>query len=150
MYPIVLGLHNLVRWVALVLAIVATVGAFSGWFGKRQWSERDRKIRSFFGMAMDIQLLLGLILYFVYSPITRQALSNFGAAMGVGDLRFFGLEHALYMILAVVSAHLGSALARRAAESKAKYQRAAIFFGLSLLLMLLGMPWMRPFIPFLG
>ena len=150
MYPIVLGFHNFVRWVALVLAIVATVGAFSGWFGKRQWSERDRKIGSFFGISMDIQLLLGLVLYLVYSPITRQALSNFGAAMGVPDLRFFGMEHVLFMVLAVVSAHLGSILARRAPESKAKFQRAAIFFGLSLLFMLLGMPWMRPLIPFLG
>jgi len=150
MYPIILGLHNLVRWVALILAIVATVGAFLGWFGKRQWSERDRKIGSFFGMAMDIQLLLGLILYFVYSPITRQALADFGAAMGVRDLRFFGIEHVFYMVLAVVFAHLGSILARKAPESKAKFQRAAIFFGISLLLMLLGIPWTRSLIPFLG
>ena len=150
MYPIVLGLHNLVRWVALILAIVATVRAFLGWFGKRQWSERDRKIGSYFTIAMDIQLLLGLLLYFVFSPITRQALTNFGAAMGVGDLRFFDLVHPLYMFLAVVFAHLGSVLARRAPESRAKFQRAAIFFGLSLVLILLGMPWMRPFIPFLG
>ena len=150
MYPIILGLHNLFRWVALVLAIVATVGALLGWFGNRQWSERDRKIGSFFGIAMDIQLLLGLILYFVYSPITRQALADFGAAMGVKDLRFFGVEHVFYMVLAVVFAHLGSILARKAPESKAKFQRAAIFFGLSLLLMLLGIPWTRPLIPFLG
>jgi hypothetical protein len=150
MYPFILGLHNLFRWVALVLAIVATVGAFLGWFGKRQWSERDRKIGSFFGIAMDIQLLLGLILYFVYSPITRQALADFGAAMGVKDLRFFGVEHVFYMVLAVVFAHLGSILARKAPESKAKFQRAAIFFGLSLLLMLLGMPWTRSLIPFMG
>ena len=150
MYPFILGLHNLFRWVALILAIVATVGAFLGWFGKRQWSERDRKIGSFFGMAMDIQLLLGLILYFAYSPITRQALADFGAAMGVKDLRFFGVEHVFYMVLAVVFAHLGSILARKAPESKAKFQRAAIFFGLSLLLMLLGIPWTRSLIPFLG
>jgi hypothetical protein len=150
MYSLVLGLHNFVRWVALVLAIVATVGAFLGWFGKRQWSERDRKIGSFFTIAMDIQLLLGLLLYFGLSQITRPALSNFGAAMGVKDWRFFGLEHAIYMFLAVVFAHMGSMLARRAPESKAKYQRAAIFFSLSLLLMLLGMPWTRSLIPFLG
>jgi len=150
MYPFILGLHNLFRWVVLILAIVATVGAFLGWFGKRQWSERDRKIGSFFGMAMDIQLLLGLILYFAYSPITRQALADFGAAMGVKDLRFFGVEHVFYMILAVVFAHLGSILARKAPESKAKFQRAAIFFGISLLLMLLGIPWTRSLIPFLG
>ena len=150
MYPFILGLHNLVRWVALILAIVATVGSFLGWFGKRQWSERDRKIGSFFGMAMDIQLLLGLLLYFVFSPITRTAIADFGAAMGVADLRFFGMEHAFYMILAVVFAHMGSILSRKAPESKAKFQRAAIFFGLSLLLMLLGMPWTRSLIPFIG
>jgi len=150
MYEFFLAMHNIMRWVALILAIVATVTAFLGWFGKRQWSERDRKIGSFFGMAMDIQLLLGLILYFVYSPITRQALADFGAAMGVRDLRFFGIEHVFYMVLAVVFAHLGSILARKAPESKAKFQRAAIFFGLSLLLMLLGMPWTRSLIPFLG
>jgi hypothetical protein len=150
MYPFILATHNIVRWIALILAIVATVGAFLGWFGKRQWSERDRKIGSYFGIAMDIQLLLGLLLYFVFSPLTRTALADFGAAMAVNDLRFFAMEHAFYMILAVVFAHLGSILARRAPESKAKFQRAAIFFGLSLLLILLGMPWMRPFIPGLG
>jgi hypothetical protein len=150
MYPLILGLHNLVRWVALILAIVATVGAFSGWFGKRQWSERDRKIGSFFAIAMDIQLLLGLILYFVYSPLTRTALADFGAAMGVADLRFFAIEHFFYMFLALVFAHLGSVLARRAPDSKAKFQRAAIFFGLSLLLILLGIPWTRTLIPFMG
>jgi uncharacterized membrane protein YphA (DoxX/SURF4 family) len=147
LYSFFLALHNIIRWAALILAILATVTAFLGWFGKRQWSERDRKIGSFFGIAMDIQLLLGLILYFVYSPITRTALADFGSAMGVKDLRFFAVEHAFYMILAVVFAHLGSILARRAPDSKAKFQRAAIFFGLSLLLILLGIPWTRPLIP---
>ena len=150
MYELFLALHNIVRWVVLILAIFATVGAFLGWFGKRQWSERDRKIGLFFGMAMDIQLLLGLILYFVYSPITRAALADFGATMDVKDLRFFGMEHVFYMVLAVVFAHLGSVFSRRAPDSKAKFQRAAIFFGLSLLLILLGMPWMRPLFPFFG
>jgi len=70
--------------------------------------------------------------------------------MSVRDLRFFGVEHVFYMVLAVVFAHLGSILSRKAPESKAKFQRAAIFFGLSLLLMLLGIPWTRSLIPFLG
>lgn len=147
MYAFFLAFHNIVRWVALILAIVATVTAFLGWFGKRQWSERDRKIGSYFAISMDIQLLLGLILYFVLSPLTRTALADFGAAMGVSDLRFFAIEHAFYMILAVAFAHLGSILPRRAPDSKAKFQRAAIFFGLALLLILLGIPWTRPLFP---
>ncbi|MDI6693773.1 MAG: hypothetical protein QME21_01885 [Anaerolineales bacterium] len=147
MYPITLALHNLVRWVALILGILAAARAFSGWFGNRAWSDGDRKVGSFFSIAMDVQLLLGLLLYFVFSPLTRTALSNLGAAMGSADLRFFALEHALYMFLAVIFAHLGSILARRATDAKAKHQRAAIFFGLALLLILLGMPWMRPLLP---
>jgi hypothetical protein len=70
--------------------------------------------------------------------------------MQVVDVRFFAIEHALYMILAVVFAHLGSALPRKAEASVSKYKRAAIAFTLALLLVLLGMPWMRPFLPGLG
>lgn len=147
MYSITLALHNLIRWVALILGILAAVGAFSGWFGNRAWSESDRKVGSFFSIAMDVQLLLGLLLYFVFSPLTRTALANPSTAMGSADLRFFALEHALYMFLAVVFAHLGSILARRAKEEKARFQRAAIFFGLAVLFILLGMPWMRPLLP---
>jgi hypothetical protein len=149
-YNFTLALHNLLRWVALVLVIVATVRAFLGWFGKRQWSESDRRIGSFSAMAIDIQLLIGLLLYLVLSPITRSAFQDIGAVMEIADLRFFVLEHAFYMLLAVVFAHLGSALPKRADDSRAKYQRAAIFFALTLLMILLGMPWSRPWLPGLG
>jgi hypothetical protein len=144
MYEFMLFLHNLVRWVALILAIVATVLAFMGWFGRREWAERDRRIGSFYAMAMDIQLLLGLLLYFIFSPITRGALANLGAAMSNPDVAFFAVEHAFSMFLAVIFAHLGSATARRAPTSQAKFKRAAIFFAISLVLLLIAMPWMRP------
>jgi len=147
MYPFVLAVHNIVRWVALILAILAVVRAFIGWLGKRDWTDRDRKIGVFFTSAMDVQLLLGLLLYFLLSPLTTAALRNFGAAMGNDVSRFFALEHALYMILAVVFAHLGSAFSKRADEPMKKHRTAAIWFGLSLIIILLGMPWMRPLLP---
>ena len=150
MYEIILAIHNLIRWVALILLIVTTVSAFIGWLGKREWAERDRKFGVFTTIALDTQLLLGLILYFFLSPLTRTALQDFGAAMGVADLRFFGLEHVVYMILALVLAHIGSALSKKAPDSKGKFRRAAIFFGLALLLVLLGIPWGRPILPGLG
>ena len=147
MYPFVLAVHNIVRWVALILAILAVVRAFIGWLGKRDWTDRDRKIGVFFTSAMDVQLLLGFMLYFLLSPLTTAALRNFGAAMGNDVSRFFALEHALYMILAVVFAHLGSAFSKRADEPVKKHRTAAIWFGLSLIIILLGMPWMRPLLP---
>lgn len=147
MYPFILAVHNIVRWVALILAILAVVRAFLGWFGKREWTDRDRKIGIFFTSAMDIQLLLGLLLYFVFSPLTTSALRDFGAAMGIDNQRFFAVEHAVFMVLAVVFAHLGSAFSKRATDPMKKHRIAAIWFGLSLIIILLGMPWMRPLLP---
>ena len=61
MYEFILAIHNIIRWVALVLLIVTTVSAFIGWLGKREWAERDRKFGVFTTIALDTQLLLGLI-----------------------------------------------------------------------------------------
>jgi len=144
MYVFALSLHNIMRWVVLILGLIAVVNAFIGWFGKREWTNRDRRIGSFFAISLDIQILLGLILYFALSPITKAFLQDFGAGMGVTDLRYYGIEHIFYMIVAAVLAHVGGAQARRATTSEGKFKRAAIFFSLALLVVLAGIPWGRP------
>jgi len=147
MYTFVLAVHNLVRWLALFLGIFALVRSVGGWLGGRPWINTDRKAGIFFTSAMDLQLLLGLALYFFLSPITRTALGDLASAMSQDGLRFFALEHSIYMLLAVVFAHLGSLLPKKMSEDRAKHQRAAIFFLLAGLALLLGMPWMRPVFP---
>lgn len=147
-YEIILILHNLLRWVVLVLGVLAAVRAFMGWLQGGQWTEGARKLGSFYGIVLDIQVLLGLLLYFVFSPMTTAALRDFGAAMGNPDLRFFAVEHLAGMLAAVILAHLGSALPRRAAEDGKKYRLAAIFITLSLLAVLTATPWTRPLLRF--
>ncbi len=149
MYSFVLALHNLVRWVVLILSILAAVNACLGWLQKREWTARDSKIGSYCAISLDIQLLLGLLLYFALSPVTRAAFADFGAAMGNSNLRFFAVEHTIMMLLALVFAHLGNRLPRKAPGSAGKFKRAAIFFVLAALLILGGMPWARPFLPVL-
>lgn len=144
MYEFILALHNITRWAVLIFGILVAARAWLGWLGRREWAPGDRRWGTFFSISLDIQFLLGLILYFFLSPITRAALSNFGAAMGSADLRFFAVEHLLFMVVAVVFGHVGTALSRRAENSTAKYRNAAIWFTLALLLILLGIPWGRP------
>ena len=38
MYPIVLTLHNVMRWVVLVLAVLALLRGLTGWFGRKPWA----------------------------------------------------------------------------------------------------------------
>ena len=150
MYTFFLAVHNILRWVALILAIVALVRAYWGWFGGREWTSTDRRMGSFYSISLDVQILLGLLLYFVFSPITKAALSNFGGAMSNPDVRYFALEHVFYMILAVILAHVGVITARRAEEDVAKHRRAAIWISLSFIALILGMPWFRPLLPGIG
>lgn len=146
-YPIVLWIHNAVRWFILILGIIALIRAYYGWFGKRDWSMIDRKVGIFFTSTLDLQLLLGLLLYFFLSPITKSAFKDFGGGMSNPQARFFILEHALYMVVAVVLAHIGSALAKRADQALIRHRRTALWFSLSLLAILVGMPWARPLLP---
>ena len=147
MYPFILSTHNIIRWVTLIAGILAVVFALIGWFGKKEWAKRDRLIGLIYTSSIDIQLLLGILLYFVFSPITKGAFSDFGAAMGIKDIRFFAVEHVFYMVVALVFAHLGSMLPKKVDESAAKHRRAAIWFTLSVLIVLAGIPWWRPLFP---
>ena len=96
-------------------------------------------------MAIDAQLLLGLLLYFVVSPLmTQTILPNFGSAMQNSSLRFFAVEHGFMMAAALVFAHLGSVFAKRAQDSAGKFKAAAIWFSLATVVILAGIPWFRP------
>lgn len=144
MYQVFLALHNLVRWIVLILAVVALARAYLGWLGNRAWTEGDRRVGVFFSSALDTQLLLGLILYIFLSPLTTQIFRNFSAAMSDPAVRFFGLEHLLYMLVAVALVHVGTVFSRRAEQPSAKHRNAAIFFSLAVLLIIIAIPWSRP------
>jgi hypothetical protein len=157
MYEFTLIAHNLMRWVVLALAVFALVRIFMGLFGKKEWTDTDRKALSFYAIGMDIQLVLGLLLYFVVSPFMANILTNMGAAMRDSNLRFFAVEHILVMVVAVVLAHVATITTKRADTSPAKFRRGAIWLTLSVLAVLVAIPWaQRPMIrlaeliPFFG
>ncbi len=140
MYTFVLGLHSWLRWLALIAGILATFAAFSD----RGESGRGRRTEMWglaFMMLLDIQLLLGLLLYFVLSPFTREAMNDFGAAMRSSGLRFFAVEHVTLMLAAVLMVHVGRMLARKAITSSSKRGRLLLCFALATLLMIIGIPW---------
>ncbi|HEX5580324.1 MAG TPA: hypothetical protein VFX39_02035 [Gemmatimonadaceae bacterium] len=144
MYYLTLSIHNVVRWLVLGAALFALFRSLSGWRGAEPWTPASAGAGRIFVILMDIQLLIGILLYAMLSPVTKQAFADFGAAMAQRELRFFAVEHLLLMVLAVAAAHMGKALAPRAATDALRWRRATLWYGLSLLLLLAGMPWWRP------
>ena len=139
MYTTLLVLHSWIRWIALVAAVGTTLAALRGKTdGPQSLADRWGMIAM---MVLDTQMLLGLLLYFVFSPNMKAILDNFGASMKDPAARFWAVEHVTAMVAAIVLAHVGRVLARKAATPAAKRSRLLICFGLSTVLMFVGMPW---------
>ena len=139
MYTLVLWLHSWIRWAALVGGVGATIAALDR-AGASRPGRADRWGLVLM-MALDIQMLLGLLLYLVVSPNMEAIRANFSGAMKDPALRFWAVEHITMMMAAVVLVHVGRVLARKAVTPAAKRVRLLLCFGLATLLMILATPW---------
>jgi hypothetical protein len=150
MYTLVLTLHSWLRWAALALGLTATAASLLGTSGSadgESWGAPLRREQGsdrwglIFLIIVDVQMLLGLLMYFALSPFTTSALKDFAAAMRNPALRFWAVEHSSLMLLAVVLVHTGRVLARRARTPASRRLRQSVCFGLATLVMIVAIPW---------
>jgi hypothetical protein len=138
MYDIVLIVHSWLRWIALAAGVGATLAAFNTRSGGR---DRAETLGLVLMIVLDLQMLLGLALYLALSPTTAAIFNNFGGAMRDPVARFWAVEHVTTMLAAVVVAHVGRVLARKARTPGSRRARMLICFGFATVLMFVGTPW---------
>lgn len=64
MYTGFLHLHDTLRWILLLSLVTTLVKYLIGWLGSQRWKKTDNLMGIVFTSLMDIQLLVGLVLYF--------------------------------------------------------------------------------------
>lgn len=133
--------HSWLRWLVLLLALVAMARALSGRMNLTGWSPADEAAGRWFVISLDVQMLVGLALYLFLSPFTVGIWSDMGAAMGNAALRFWAVEHLAGMLAAAIIAHVGRVRIRRAADPARRHTQALTFYGISLLLIVASVPW---------
>jgi len=140
MYPAVLAIHSWLRWAALLLGVAATFNAFRH---RADTAERPRGGRwdTFFMLALDLQVLFGLLLYFGLSPLTRAAMNNVGVALRDPGLRYWAITHVAMMVVALVAVRAGRVFAIGDRTSRARRNGRYICFAISVLAMVAGVPW---------
>jgi hypothetical protein len=139
-YSVVLFIHSWLRYAVLGAGLWLLIASIRGLRGGQPWAKGDERAHVAFLGLLDTQLVLGLTLYFVLSPISAAAMANFGAAMKNPHLRFFGVEHIVTMLLAIVVAHVGRVRAKRK-QGSARYRTTLITQAIWLLLTLAAIPW---------
>jgi heme A synthase len=140
MYTILLSLHSLFRWLVLLSLLYAIYRAYNGWLRKLPFNRSDNTIRHVTATIVHVQLILGLWLY-VISPLTNYFLDHFNTAVHNRQLRFFGMEHIMVMLTAVIVITIGSVKAKRKLTDRQKFKTMAIWYTIGLLLILSSIPW---------
>jgi hypothetical protein len=140
LYAVVLLIHSYLRWVVILAGVLAFGRAVSGSSGRKPWTPADDRAGFWFVTAVDLQMLLGILLYGFLSPFTREAFGGFGAAMKDPTLRFWAVEHIVGMLIGLALVHVGRVRTRRT-DSLRRHKVAAIFFGLALAAILVSIPW---------
>ena len=135
-YLILKHLHSGVRWLVLVSLVLAIANAGFRLAANTKHSDRSQKIALVAMALLHVQLLLGLIIYFISPKVVFSATS-----MANPMLRFFLVEHISLMLIAVILITLGFSLSKRAKNDSSRYLRVLIFYFSGLLLILLAIPW---------
>jgi hypothetical protein len=144
MYSGLLLLHSWLRWVILILGLAAIVAARGA--RRDSWPESANKMSIFFTSALDLQLLLGLALYFAATAHFKLLRAMPSAVMVNRVERFWAVEHEVGMLLALVLVHVGRVKVKRGTTAMQKRKAAIGFFSAAVVLMLLSIPW--PFLPY--
>jgi len=127
-YTVLKGAHSGWRYIVFVLLIIAVLQALMAVSGKRPYTEGNRKLNLFTLISAHIQLLLGLILYFVGSFYQMDSSTVVG--------RYWKMEHISMMLLAIVLITVGNSRSKKVPDDSAKHKAILVFFGLALLLII--------------
>lgn len=146
MYTTVQFLHSYWAYLTLFIVLIATLNALAGFFGNKEYQPKDFRISLFALIVTHIQLLIGLVLYFI-SPLGLKSITNngMGAVMKDDTLRLYAVEHITIMILAVVFITMGYSKHKKKLVSKPKFKMLSIFYTIALVFMLSRIPWQQWF-----
>lgn len=144
-YTIILTLHSLLRWVIVIFGFYAILRSVIGWFTQADWTKKDDRISLAYTILLDIQLVVGIVLFLFASPITTEALRDLNLIGNDQIAEFFTIRHVIVMVIAVAFANIGRMLARRIAFGFGPHRHAATWFAISMIVIFTAIPW--PFMP---
>lgn len=139
MYALIKIIHSYWAYLVLLILAVAIFNSFLGKILRRDFSTKDLRI-SLFGLIFShIQLVIGLILYFVSPWFGKWSELGVGV-MKNAETRLYLIEHPITNILAIVLITMGWSMHKRQSLSGKKFLRIGLFYTLGLVLLLIGIP----------
>jgi uncharacterized membrane protein len=142
MYSGIVHAHSGIRWVLLAFLVITIVLALVKWTGKKPFWEQHKKLALYTFISSHIQLLLGLILYFISPKVIFSAES-----MKDPIARFHLVEHLVGMIIAIALISVGYIRAKKQLPEQSS-KTIFWFYFIAFVIIMATIPW--PFRPYSG
>src|SRR5690606_22566667 len=130
MYSTVYFIHSWWAYLVVLVLLIATINSLMGFFSKKEYGNNDFRISLFALIVTHLQLLIGLVLYFVAPYFQAFSEVGMGGVMKDSTLRLYLVEHPLMMIIAVILITMGYSKHKNKLTSNAKFKTLAIFYTL--------------------
>ncbi|MGB7394030.1 MAG: hypothetical protein WA913_06525 [Pricia sp.] len=141
MYETIQIVHSYLAYIVLAILFLAVGNAIMGWISNKMFTmEKDLRLSLFALILSHIQLLIGLLLYFI-SPSGLQAIQTLGMGGLNAPSRLLAVEHPFINIVAIVLITIGWSRHKKFMEGRKKFKSITIFYGLGLVLILSRIPW---------
>ena len=142
MYQTLLVLHNLLRWVILLLLVIAIVRALAGMNSARPFTNGEKKTGLFLMIAAHTTLLIGLYQWFA-GPWGLSVIRNygFGEVMKNSVYRFWSVEHITGTLIAITLITIGRGVSKKNIPDRRKHRKTFWFYLAALVLLLVIIPW---------
>lgn len=140
MYPTVLLIHNWLRWLTLVMCAGAIVYA-SRRVEPDTTDLPGKTWDTYLMLAVDLQMLTGMILYFGLSDFTKVAMENYRAALHEPSVRYWGIVHAGAMFASLFTVRAARILAMNTPDRVLAQRRRFLWFTISTVVILAAIPW---------
>ena len=140
LYDTVFFIHSWWAYLVVLVLLVASINALMGHFSKKEYGANDFRISLFGLIVTHLQLLIGLLLYFV-SPYFSGWSGGMGEVMKNSEFRLYAVEHPFVMLLTVIFVTIGYSKHKKKLTSKPKFKVLSIFYTIALILVLSRIPW---------
>lgn len=140
MYSTFQFVHSIWAYLVLGVLVITTINSLMGFFSKKEYGAKDMRLALFTLITMHLQLLIGLVLFFV-SPNGLNAITTNGMGGLSSAARKLAVEHPTLMIIAIILVTIGYSKHKKQRLSTPKFKKLAIFYTLALIAVLAIIPW---------
>lgn len=134
-------IHSYWAYLALLIIIVAIINAIIGINAKKKFSAKDLRISLFALIVSHIQLIIGIIAFFLSDYYANMTNVGMGEVMKNSEFRKALVEHPLVGIIAITLITIGFSKHKKKATDIEKFKTIALFYGIALILILSRIPW---------